>query len=252
MKKLLLFLSFAALLSCSKLRPAGEPFPHYQIDEEDWITYEGILPAKNEREIQVELSLVPANPGMASHYRMYESFDAKGPGNAYSPSVSSKGKYEVLSSPGTTIIRLMDKTTTGALFRMPDKDLQIKEDLYLRSNGDHELILVDGDLQAVDARYTLTRRASPLFTVEGYFTVYRDTTDFFEKNTRKKWSVAQLGEYDEAVKKYNYLAKEKFEGVYVKALSYSVLRKNREGEDVKALVFKKIIEIDSMPTLTMK
>ena len=77
--------------------------------------------------------------------------------------------------------------------------------------------------------------------------MYSDTTDFFEKNTRKKWSVAQLGEYDEAVNKYNYLAKEKFEGVYVKALSYTVLRKSKDGEDVKALVFKKILEIDSMP-----
>ncbi|HEU5147382.1 MAG TPA: hypothetical protein VFT90_11735 [Chryseosolibacter sp.] len=258
MRKLLFFLLLTAFIACSKLRPSSETFPHYEIEQEDWIIYEGILPANNGKEVKVELSLVPATPGMDSDYQMKESFHSEEPGSEYAASISSIGKYTVLSSPGGLLIRLIDKRNTGALFlnrklsRTPDKEFQIKEDLYLKSNGEHELILVDGDFNAVDRRYTLTRRTSPLFTVEGYFTVYSDTTDFFEKNTRKKWSVAHLGEYDEAVKKYNYLAKENFEGVYVKALSYSVLRKNKKGEDVKALVFKRILEIDSMPALTMK
>ena len=255
MKTFLIALSLAGMLACSQSGDDREPFPHYQIDEEDWIIYEGILPANNGQEVKVELSLVPATPGMASHYKILESFDSKEPGNAYSASVSSDGSYDLLSGEETSIIRLFDKRMTRALFlsrgqmETLNEDLKMKQDLYLKSNGEHQLILVDNDFNVVDRRYTLTRRTSPLFTVEGYFTVYDDTTDFYEKNTQKKWAVAQLAEYDEAVKKYNYLAKEKFEGVYLKALSYSIARKNRKGEEVKALVFKRIIEIDSMPAL---
>ena len=249
MKKLLTFLSLAALLACSSPRPE-EPFPHYQADEEDWITYEGYLPSKDGLDVFVELSLFPGAPGMESHYRMIERPDPK---SAFYGNYSSRGTYSVLRTAGASILEITGKTQTGAVFRANgmSQKYELADDLYLKSNGDYELLPVDESFQPIGG-YKLTRRISPLFTVEGYFTVYTDTTDFYEKNTGKKWSVAQLGDYNEAVNKYHYLAKEKFEGVYVKALSYSVLLKDRQGEDVKALVFKKIIEIDSMPALAVK
>jgi hypothetical protein len=120
-----------------------------------------------------------------------------------------------------------------------------RENLYLKSDSEHHLIFVDESLKEKSHKYLLTRRASQLFTVEGYFTVYDDTTDFFERNTRKEWPVAQLAEYYEAVKKYDHLAKEKFEGVYLKALAYSVRHLTKEGKEIDALVFKKILEMDS-------
>lgn len=253
MKKLLVFLPLAGVLACSPSSPELDPFPHYLIDkEEDWITYEGVLPAKNGHEVKVELSLVPATPGLDSYYKISESFESEEGGHQFASSIQSRGKYNLLSSPGNSIIRLIDKRKTGALFlgrgATPaefERAYEIKEDLYLKGNGEHELVLIDEDMNVVDARYTLTRRNSSLFTVEGYFTVYDDTTDFYERNTRKQWTVAQLGEYEKALNKYSYLAKEKFEGVYVKALSYSVAIKTREGEETDALVFKKILEIDS-------
>ena len=120
-----------------------------------------------------------------------------------------------------------------------------KEDLFLKTDGEHKLICLDENLEEISRQYTLTRRASPLFTVEGYFSVYDDTTDFFEKNTRKGWSVARLAEYDDAVKKYEYLATEKFEGVYLKALAYTVRHLTKDGEEIDALVFKTILHMDS-------
>ena len=63
----------------------------------------------------------------------------------------------------------------------------VEDDLSLNISGDHELVLLDDNFQQVSEKYVLTRRTSPLFTVEGYFTAYDDTTDFFERNTQKTW-----------------------------------------------------------------
>lgn len=82
-------------------------------------------------------------------------------------------------------------------------------------------------------------------TVEGYFTVYKDTSEYYERNTQTKWPVARLAYYDEAVKKYRMLAKEKYEGIYLKALSYSVRHRDAFGKEVDALVFKKLLLMDS-------
>lgn len=54
-----------------------------------------------------------------------------------------------------------------------------------------------------------------------------------------------MAEYDEAVEKYNYLAKEKFEGVYLKAVAYTVRHLTKEGKEIDALVFKRILDMDS-------
>jgi len=122
----------------------------------------------------------------------------------------------------------------------------VEDDLSLNISGDHELVLLDDNFQQVSEKYVLTRRTSPLFTVEGYFTAYDDTTDFLERNTQKTWSVAHLGKYDLALKKYNYVSKEKFEGVYIKALSYTVRRVDKSGKEIDALLFKRVLEVDSL------
>ena len=161
--------------------------------------------------------------------------------------IGSRGRYMVLSSPEARIIHITDRSVfkaflQGGNFARPDFG---KQDLYLKSEGEHRLVFVDEDFQETSGNYVLTRRSSPMFTVEGYFSVYDDTTDFFERNTQKKWTVAQLAAYDEAVKKYTYLSKEKFEGVYLKALAYTVRHLTKEGEEIDALVFKRILQMDS-------
>ncbi|MEX1240973.1 MAG: hypothetical protein WEB30_14710 [Cyclobacteriaceae bacterium] len=82
-----------------------------------------------------------------------------------------------------------------------------------------------------------------VFTVEGYFTVYSDTTDYFERNTLTKWPVAQLAYYNEAVAQYHALAEEPYEGIYLKALAYTVRQPDGNGKEREMLVFKKILEI---------
>ena len=236
--------------SCSQSSPTiSEPFPHYLTEDDDWITYEGTLPSESGQTVTVELQLVPGTPGMDSYYRIEETFHAFDSTMPFSGFSRSQGRYSVLvGSPGHNIIQIISKrkmrSVTGKGFTKAD---EVTENLYLKSYGDHELVLVDEDFNEAVPRHSLIRR-SELFTVEGYFTVYGDTTEFFERNTRKTWPVAQLAHYDEAVRKYDRLAKEKFEGVYLKALSYSITQTDKNGKESDALVFKKILLMDSMPS----
>ena len=160
----------------------------------------------------------------------------------------SQGRYLVLIATDAQILQIKDKQRINALIEGVDfkKGSFVQEDLYLKISGDHELVLVDDNFRQLAQKYTLIRRTSPLFTVEGYITFYGDTADFFERNTRKTWAIARLGEYDIALKKYNSVSKERFEGVYVKALSYTVRRVDRSGKEIDALVFKRLLERDSL------
>lgn len=246
MKTLLILLALAAF-SCFRRQPVTELYPNYHIEEEDWIVYEGTLPSSYGPDVHVELSLFPGAPGLDSRYQMTESYPNTVSPKEYGGWIRSVGRYIVLPSPDGHIIHISDRrfitslSMTGEV-RMPDFG---RENLYLKSDNEHHLIFIDESLNEKSHKYLLTRRASPLFTVEGYFSVYNDTTDFFERNTGKEWSVSELAEYDEAVKNYGYLSKEKFEGVYLKALAYTVRHLNHEGKEIDALVFKKILHMDS-------
>lgn len=44
-------------------------------------------------------------------------------------------------------------------------------------------------------------------------------------------------------------SKEKFEGVYLKALAYTVRHLPKDGEEIDALVIKKILQMDSTTNL---
>lgn len=244
--KTLLILLAGVVFACSRPQPVSQPYPSYPIKEEDWIVYEGTLPSSYGPDVHVELSIFPGAPGLDSRYQMIEYPDSDSL-KEFNGWIGSRGRYMVLSSLEGQIIHITDRSFITAMsmrgdFPMPEIG---KEDLFLKADGEHKLICLDENLEEISRQYTLTRRASPLFTVEGYFSVYDDTTDFFEKNTRKGWSVARLAEYDDAVKKYEYLATEKFEGVYLKALAYTVRHLTKDGEEIDALVFKTILHMDS-------
>jgi hypothetical protein len=244
--KTLLILLAGVVFACSRPQPVSQPYPNYLIKEEDWIVYEGTLPSSYGPNVHVELSIFPGAPGLDSRYRMMEYPDSDSL-KEFNGWIGSRGQYMVLSSTIGQIIHITDRNFITGIskredFPMPEID---KEDLYLKTDGEHRLIFVDEDFKEKSRQYVLIRRDSPLFTVEGYFSVYNDTTDFFEKNTGKQWSVAQLAKYDEAVKKYDSFAKEKFEGVYLKALAYTVRHFTKEGDEIDALVFKKILHMDS-------
>jgi hypothetical protein len=97
-------------------------------------------------------------------------------------------------------------------------------DFYFVTNGDGRLSLTDEDYNRIseDDRYTVFKR-SPLFTVEGYITLEPDSSlEFFERNTFEDWHVSPLGEYEALRENYVKLAREPWEGIYVRALAYSV------------------------------
>lgn len=162
---------------------------------------------------------------------------------------SSRGKYTVLlATAGQRIIHIKNCTLVHPFDR--DKEWLLQEratcDLYLPTTDGNELVLVNDKFEQVDARYALIRR-SALFTAEGYVTVYDDSTaEFFERNTRKKWPLAQYGYYAEVVRKYHSSATEKFEGIYLKALSYTVSCRSDNGEVFDAVVFKRILDMDTV------
>lgn len=248
MKNLLILLWSVGLLSCSESADKNsEPFPNFLHPDVSVITYEGILRSVNGKDVLVQLDLVPGAPGMDSYYKLYQHLFPDDTTKHFSAGGNHEGKYSVLlGAPGE---RLIEMTTGRKKWFLMQTDRYTADDwlpdhLVLKSDGDHALVMVDEDFKEVEPRYTLFRR-SDLFTVEGYFTAYKDTCDFFERNTRKQWAVAQLAKYPYVKKTYNRLSKEKFEGIYVKALSYSVRQTGPSGEELDALVFKKILLMDS-------
>ena len=65
--------------------------------------------------------------------------------------------------------------------------------------------------------------------------------EFFERNTFEDWHVAQLGLYEDVRKNYTGLAKEPWEGIYVRALAYSVSDTTDSPEHQGNLVVKRLI-----------
>ena len=246
MSKTLFVFCMMAACSCEAPPRSEEEFPARLAAEKEWVAYEGLLPSESGDTILAELYLKPASFGLESFYELKEHVHRPD----FSIGTSSQGRYIVLAgSDGMKIIQLISRNMTGALAKgrmLKPVDL-VREDLFLKSNGDHELILVDDQFNETIPGFSLRRR-SDLFTVEGYFTVYNDTTEFFEKNTRKKWAVAQFGDYRDAIKKYHELAKEKHEGIYLKALAYSTPYGEHGGGEIDALVFKRILKADAAGT----
>lgn len=245
---IIILLWMVALLSCSEsVDKTSEPFPDFLHPDVSVITYEGILRSVNGKDVLVQLDLVPGAPGMDSYYKIYQRLFPNDTTRHFSVGGNHEGKYSVLlGAPGERLIKIHRGRKKWFLMQTDRYtwDDWVPEEVVLKSHGDHALVMVDENFEEVELRYTLFRR-SELFTVEGYFTAYNDTCEFFERNTRKQWAVAQLAKYPYVKKSYHRLAKEKFEGIYLKALSYSVSQTGPSGEELDALVFKEILLMDS-------
>jgi hypothetical protein len=98
-------------------------------------------------------------------------------------------------------------------------------------------------------RPILIKRTSKPFTVEGYFTHMGDSARFEEINTEQLWPVSKLGAYHVATRQYHQLADKKYERIYLKGVGYSVVRYDRRDEGEEALVFKKILQMTSAPSI---
>lgn len=115
------------------------------------------------------------------------------------------------------------------------------------SRGRGELLPCDKDFKVYSAerRFALHKR-SDTFTVEGYITFALDSAECFKRNTGERWKVSDLGEYDSLQVAYEQMAREQFEGIYLKALAYSVLD-SASISTSKSLVIKRILTIRNDP-----
>lgn len=247
MNKLFLFIVFVSACTVHE-KEKQKPFPSLIIsDDDEWATYEGKWLTKG-GVIRLELSLKRAAFGYDSYYKLNESFEADSSASG-TPSQGLYSSYEGFPNNEFRIclhgVSAYDKGSYLRFKRLNNIDSE--EEMFFMTRGNDELLPCDNNFNplTLDRRYTLHRRSN-LFTVEGFFTMEQDSMEFFEKNTREYWKVADLGEFNELTVAYNKLAKEKYEGIYLKALAYSVRdTTSMTGKD--ALVIKRIKSLGNDP-----
>lgn len=246
MSKLFLFIFFVSACTTHD-KEKQKPFPNLIISEDDeWTTYEGKWLTKG-GVIRFELSLKSGAFGYDSYYKLSESFEA----DSSTSGTPSSGLYSSFGFPNNEFrICLHDVATydKGGYLRYKELDnIDSEDEMFFMTRGNDELLPCDNNFKplTLDRRYTLHRRSN-LFTVEGYFTIEQDSVEFFERNTREYWKVTDLGEFNELTVAYNKLVKEKFEGIYLRALAYSVRDStSMTGKDV--LVIKQIKGLGNDP-----
>jgi hypothetical protein len=245
-KLLPLFLLCGCSESVKKTEPASLPVTIAAAAE--WRTYEGVVLTDQGTEVTIELSLMEGEVGLDSEYKLFASdfqTDQLSIFNMF------HGAYSIMygASDNELIIQVHEKEPSVSMgkLKLPDP---LFHGLNFKSEGVNKLILLDDDFDRVsdDDRYSLYRR-SRLFTIEGYVTFEPSRTDFHEQNTGENWSIVPLGVYTTAANQYDSLATEEFEGVYLKALAYSVESDSTEKE---LLVIKRILEMKKSEAYTDK
>lgn len=252
--KTYLALSLFCFCSFSCANRASESLPLADSPGQQWTIFEGKIISDEGENIEVELSLRESSPGLPSQYLINGLVVT----DTYTGGWQSGGQYEVERLEdnlfGITLLGVKtghpvssDRFFTRNIDRMRNLPLKSNNytsaDFYFITNGDGQLTLTDGNFKPVanDNRYTIVRRSN-LFTVEGYVTVEPDSSlEFFERNTFEKWHVADLGMYDLVKDTYADLAKEPWEGIYIRALAYSVADTADDSGMRNNLVMKKLI-----------
>ncbi len=246
--------------ACSSKPVKREPFPFTEVTEKEWVVYEGIIVSDDGYEMDVELSLKENAVGVDSDYRLYAVSHSDSMWIGIS---QGRGKFSmVYGLPDNAMGVELKGSETGrpvtstmfvpvSLAKHHNREVKhsviVSQDFYFRTHGGDELILTDDDFDPLskDGRYTLHKR-SDLFTAEGYLTVEEDgDMEFFERNTFEKWNVARLGRSTEIDTTYKKLATIPFEGIYLKALAYSVADTSAIGEPIRKLVVKRVLEMNA-------
>lgn len=250
MGKFHLLLACILLAGCNNLRRADEEFPIKSVT--DWITYEGRVPLNEKQYLHLEISMLPGNPGEGI-YTLREWLKTDTGSDKLG---TFKGTYSTFSDrAGEIEIHFQNSSYPSGIkrtLRSPDGK-RIREeqyrvrDLILRKDGDYKLIALDNSNEAIslDPDDNLSKRTSPIFTVEGTFAHVGDSSVFYEVNTNHVWPVAKQGEYYLATRQYHDLTSMKNEGVYLKATGFSIHGLSSKGKAREVLVFKKIIAMNS-------
>ncbi len=255
MKKLIpIFLVFVA---CSPHKEENQvPFPIINQAEDEWAFYEGKIITDDGFDADMELSLKQAAVGIDSYFKLKKSMIHKGEYYSW----DTRGKYSVSyglphQEQGITLIdpsreyfrelatKNIIKTSQSENFTkklLKQVELLAAPETYFKTDGNERLILTNRNFNERGLQYVLHRR-SDLFTVEGYVTCEDSVTEFFERNTSKNWKVAPLGQMDSVKIKYIELATEMHEGIYLKALAYSIA--DTTSESNKSLVIKHLLKM---------
>jgi hypothetical protein len=267
MKKFAPVLIFLAFCCRTERKPAEKnPFP--EAGTTGWMVYEGRVPLEETRFLYIEVSLLPGEIIGEGNYSLKESLQDE---NGETGLSAFTGVYSTLHGEGADdlIIHLHTSSQREGvkrtyLVKTGFKEYQSKSDikrireeifrvtdLTLKPESKNKLIVLDQHLKPVsdESHFNLTKRASGLFTLEGYFRHTGDTAEFLEMNTKERWAVSKLGRYTEATRQYHKLIKNKFELTYLKAVGYSIDHTNKKGKETQALVFKKILQMTSSPTI---
>ena len=243
------FIVFLILLTACSESAKQEPTnaPVVSSEAKKVSVYEGIIQTED-GEGPIELFLEENETGIVSW------FEIRGRLNVNQIFLFATGNYSVLyGAANNEVILKLEGQVHSSVMRVKKgergkapKPLDIK--INLMSEGGNKLVLVDDDFDRIDdhGRYTLYRR-SRLFTVEGYITFEKTRTDYYEQNAAERWTVAPLGVYNDVQRIYDSLATEEFEGVYLRALAYSV---ESDTVDKEFLVIKSIVEMNKSKAYT--
>lgn len=227
------------LICCSCETKPRQDFVIVTTGDEEWTHYEGQWLAAT-GVVHLELALKTGAQNINATYKLDESFTSDSIGSSsYSISTYSTYFNGGLDKSMGIVLHNLSPLTYGSFFRYR-KSSDLPEEMFFVTRGQNELLPCDPEFRPLttDKRYTLHRR-SELFTVEGYVTFDGDSVDFFERNTFKRYHVANLAEFYKAKAGYKKWAKTNHEGVYVKALAYTVVDSTARRNS--ALVFKRLL-----------
>lgn len=227
------------LICCSCKTKPHQDFVIVTTGDEEWTHYEGQW-TMDAGVVIMRLALKTGAHGLEAQYKLSESVLKEN----WASGTSSYSTYSTYFGGGSNssmgiVLHNLSKFSDNPFFRYR-KSLDLPEEMFFITRGQNELLPCDPDFKPLttDKRYTLHRR-SELFTVEGYVTFDDDSVDFYERNTSKRYNVADLAEFSKVEAGYKKWATTKHEGVYVKALAYTVVDSTARRNS--ALVFKKVL-----------
>lgn len=240
MKKVFALVLLLAGCTTTPRSPETKDFPTLYVTDDAWATYE------SRWVVRFELSLKAGAFGYDSYYRLIEHYEKKNSASSVVTSGTYTTHYNWKDNLHAITLHDLNTTLEGGYLRYKQFGKSYEE-MYFLSRGNQELIPCDDNFNALteDPRYTLHKR-SRLFTVEGYITFENDSATFFERNTHEHWKVANLGEIQELKKWYRKLARRKYEGVYMRALAYSI-QQDITRDSLDYLVVKKAFSIGQDP-----
>ena len=258
MKKLtILIILFSA---CSKPQEQKQPlFPIIASSDDTLIVFEGTILSDNGLEVKAELSFKNAAVGLEGDFELNKVIENK----EMTSGDISKGKYSISyglpeNEKGLTlddeIVHSDQKISIDKTLSKDEVELRKKmekfrqnlatEKIYFRTLGSEKLIQTNKNFKPLNnSKYILYLRSN-LFTAEGYVTADSVTSEFFERNTGEKWKLAKLVEYDSIKTTYQKLATEKNEGIYLKALAYSIEDPDSVNTSHKSIVIKSILRME--------